>query len=55
MSRAGDCYDNALAESFFATFKAELVAHMVWATRQEAEWIEVFYNLGTRLLPPGCL
>ena len=49
MSRRGDCYDNALAESFNATIKAELVAQAHWATRQEAraavfEWITVFYN-----------
>jgi len=49
MSRAGDCYDNALAESFNATIKSELVARAHWPTRQEArtavfEWITVFYN-----------
>jgi putative transposase len=49
MSRAGDCYDNALAESFFATLKAELSDRQSWPTRQAArqaifEWIEVFYN-----------
>jgi putative transposase len=49
MSRAGDCSENALAESFFATLKAELVNRQVWPTRQAArqaicEWIEVFYN-----------
>lgn len=49
MSRAGDCHDNALAESFFATFKSELVARHVWSTRQTArhaifDWIEIVYN-----------
>ncbi len=49
MSRAGDCYDNALAESFFATLKAELIDARSWPTRAAArlaifEWIEVFYN-----------
>jgi len=49
MSRAGDCYDNALAESFFGTLKAELVHGQHWPTRRVArlaifEWIEVFYN-----------
>jgi len=49
MSRAGDCYDNAMAGSFFATLKAELVDTRPWPTRQTArqalfEWIEVFYN-----------
>src|SRR5690349_5608719 len=33
MSRAGECLDNAMAESFFATLKAELIAVQVWPTR----------------------
>ncbi len=49
MSRAGECLDNAVAESFFATLKAELVDARVWPTRAAArlaifEWIEVWYN-----------
>jgi putative transposase len=49
MSRRGDCWDNAVAESFFATLKVELVYDTTWATRAEArgalfEYIEVFYN-----------
>jgi putative transposase len=49
MSRAGDCWDNAVAESFFATFKLELVAEAGWATRAEAiaaigAFIEGWYN-----------
>ena len=49
MSRRGDCWDNALAESFFATLKKELVHHEVYKTRKETraslfEDIEVFYN-----------
>ena len=49
MSRAGDCLDNAMAESFFATLKAELVDAQRWPTRAAARtaifaWIEVFYN-----------
>ncbi len=49
MSRRGDCWDNAVAESFFATLKTELVDGRVYASRQEAksevfEYIEVFYN-----------
>jgi len=49
MSRTGNCYDNALMESFFATLKGELVHHQHYATRAAArnsifEYIEVFYN-----------
>jgi len=49
MSRASNCYDNALAESFFATLKTELIETRPWPTRRAAqhavfEWIEVFYN-----------
>jgi transposase InsO family protein len=49
MSRVGDCWDNAVAESFFATLKRELVDDADWATRDEArtavfEYIEVWYN-----------
>jgi putative transposase len=49
MSRKGNCWDNAVAESFFATLKIELVYQTQWRTRQEAksalfEYIELFYN-----------
>jgi putative transposase len=49
MSRRGDCWDNAVTESFFATFKVELVYESDWATRDAAgrdifEFIEVWYN-----------
>jgi transposase InsO family protein len=49
MSRVGNCYDNAVAESFFATLKRELVNRRSYATRDAArqsifEYIEVFYN-----------
>ncbi len=49
MSRTGECLDNAMAERFFATLKAELVDARRWSTRAAArtaifEWIEVFYN-----------
>jgi transposase InsO family protein len=49
MSRKGDCWDNAVVESFFATLKAEVVDAADWATREEAraalfEYIEVWYN-----------
>jgi putative transposase len=49
MSRSGNCYDNAVAESFFGSLKTELVYHHKWSCAAEArsclfEWIEVFYN-----------
>jgi putative transposase len=49
MSRRGDCYDNAVVESFFATVKRELVARRAWATRHElgvalAQYIDGWYN-----------
>ena len=49
MSAKGDCWDNACAESFWATLKKELIHHQQYATREEArqsifEYIEVFYN-----------
>jgi transposase InsO family protein len=49
MSRKGNCWDNAVAESFFATLKAELIHRQNWATRLDVrealfEYIEVFYN-----------
>ena len=49
MSRAGNCYDNAKMESFWATMKTELIGDHVFASRAEAKsalfrYIEVFYN-----------
>lgn len=49
MSRPGNCYDNAVAESFFGTLKSELVHRRRFATRAQArgevfEWIECWYN-----------
>lgn len=49
MSGKGNCYDNAMAESFFKTLKTELIYQKRYKTRQEAkqdifEYIEVFYN-----------
>jgi len=49
MSGKGNCYDNAVAESFFHTLKTELVYHETYRTRREArssvfEYIEIFYN-----------
>lgn len=49
MSRRGNCWDNAVAESFFATLKAELINRRRWKTRLELrtalfEYIDGFYN-----------
>lgn len=49
MSRKGNCYDNAVQESWYHTMKTELVYHEHFATRDEAlakifQYIEVFYN-----------
>ena len=49
MSRKADCWDNAVAESFFATLEWELIEDSAWHTREEArrdifDYIEVWYN-----------
>jgi transposase InsO family protein len=49
MSRKGNCWDNAVAESFFHTLKTELIYHEVYETKAQAniaifEYIEVYYN-----------
>ena len=49
MGSKGDCFDNAVAESFFATLKKELIHRRAWPTRAELrtevfDYIEVFYN-----------
>lgn len=49
MSRKGDCWDNAVVESFFHTLKAEWIADTIYYTRDEArrdviDYIEMFYN-----------
>jgi transposase InsO family protein len=49
MSRAGNCYDNAVIESFFGSFKQEWVHHQRWQRLEDAragthDYIEVFYN-----------
>ena len=49
LSRPGQCWDNAVAESFYSTLKTELVHRHTWATRVRArraifEFVEVFYN-----------
>ena len=49
MSGKGNCYDNAVVETFFKTLKAELIWRSVWQTRQQTEtalfeYINGFYN-----------
>lgn len=49
MSRKGDCWDNAVVESFFGSLEVELLMQERWETQEEAlravfEYIEVFYN-----------
>ena len=49
MSRQGDCWDNAVVESFFATLKTELTDRRDWITRAELQqavfrYIETWYN-----------
>ncbi len=49
MSKKGDCWDNACAQSFFASIKNEELFHNHFNTREEAfscifEYIEIFYN-----------
>jgi putative transposase len=49
MGSKGDCFDNAVAESFFATLEKDLLRRQSFATRQDArtavfDYIETFYN-----------
>jgi putative transposase len=49
MGSIGDCFDNAMAESFFSTIQRELLDEHHWETRAELasavfEWIEAWYN-----------
>lgn len=49
MSRRGNCWDNAVAESFFSSLKSEKIKRKIYQTRAEAkseifEYIESFYN-----------
>ena len=49
MSRRGNCWDNAVAEAFFATLKREHIYRTIFLTHEDAkisiaEWIGVFYN-----------
>ncbi|TWV34750.1 transposase [Streptomyces misionensis] len=50
VDRTGQCWDNALTESFFATLKNELIGTLPWPSRPAAhtaifEWIESWHNL----------
>jgi len=60
MGSKGDAYDNAVAESFFATLKKELIHRRSWPTRRELgsavfEYIEAFYNRDRRHSTLGML
>ena len=49
LSRPRQCWDNAVAESFFSSLKEEMINRQSWATRAQArtaivDYIEVFYN-----------
>ena len=53
MSRKGNCWDNAVAESFFKTIKTELVYQTRYESKENAaiskfEWIETWYNRNRR-------
>jgi putative transposase len=60
MGSRGDCFDNAVAESFFATLKKELIRRQSWPTRADLrqavfEYIELFYNATRRHSTLGML
>jgi putative transposase len=60
MGSRGDCFDNAVAESFFATLKKELIHGRTWPTKAELrtevfEYIEVFFNRQRRHSTLGML
>lgn len=60
MSRKGDCWDNSVAESFFATIKREFIERQSWISKQQVreaivEWIECFYNRQRRHSSAGNL
>jgi transposase InsO family protein len=53
MGRTGTCYDNAVSESFFATYKKELIHTRPWPDikylrRETFDWIETYYNVTRR-------
>ena len=60
MSRRGNCWDNAVAESFFSSLKKERIKKRIYKTRDLAradifDYIEVFYNRNRRHSRPGSL
>ncbi len=60
MGSVGDCYDNALCESFFTTLESEIIDHRRFASHSEArmavfEFIEGWYNPRRRHSSIGCL
>lgn len=60
MGSRGDCWDNAVAESFFATLKKELIHRGSWARREQLrvavfDYIEIFYNATRRHSTLGML
>jgi putative transposase len=60
MGSKGDCFDNAVAESFFATLKKELIHGRSWPSKAELrtevfEYIEVFFNRRRRHSTLGML
>ena len=53
MSRKGNCWDNAIAESFFKSLKVEWIYKHTYEQKQQAElsvfiWIETWYNRNRR-------
>jgi len=49
MSRKGNCWDNAVAESFFSTIKRDSLSQEIWSSVGRLRWgvfdyIEIFYN-----------
>ena len=49
MGSVGDCFDNSMAESFFATLQTDLLDRQGWVTREQLaqaifEYVEAFYN-----------
>jgi putative transposase len=44
MSRKGNCWDNAVAESFFSSLKKERIKKQIYKNRELANYIDTFYN-----------